>query len=269
MEEIKWLQIYKDREINEGDSNTRYYHARVNGRRRKNRITSLEHEGEPIEGDAKLMEHIANYYKTLFGQADNSNINLDIQNPEGISPQEESDLIKPFSVEEIRDVVFNMEKNKSPGPDGFAVDFYQHFWEMLNTDLKAILDDFHSGKVGLARLNYGIITLVLKVKDARHIQRFRPICLLNVSFKIITKVLMNKLSKVVNPIISPIQTAFVKGRYIMEGVVILHEALNSIQNKKQSAMLFKVDFEKAYDKIKWPFVHKLLQLKKFPDKWCD
>ena len=53
------------------------------------------------------------------------------------------------------------------------------------------------------------------------------------------------------------------------GVVVLHEALNSIHKKKQSALLFKVDFEKAYDKIKWPFVHKMLKLKKFPDKWCD
>ena len=124
------------------------------------------------------------------------------------------------------------------------------------------MDDFHRGVVDLARLNYGIITLVPKVKDAKQIQKFRPICLLNVSFKIITKVLMNRLSKVVNPIISPIQTAFVKGRYIMEGVVILHEAINSIKMKKQNAMLFKVDFEKAYDKIKWPFVHKNAETQK-------
>ena len=82
---------------------------------------------------------------------------------------------------------------------------------MLKVDLKAILDDFHCGKVDLARLSYGIITLVPKTKDARKIQKFRPICLLNVSFNIITKVLMNRLSKVVNPIISPIQIAFVKG----------------------------------------------------------
>ena len=140
---------------------------------------------------------------------------------------------------------------------------------MVKNYLENILDDFHRGVVDLARLNYGIITLVPKVKDAKQIQKFRPIFLLNVSFKIITKVLMNRLSKVVNPIISPIQTAFVKGRYIMEGVVILHEAINSIKMKKQNAMLFKVDFEKAYDKIKWPFVHKMLKLKNFPDKWCD
>ena len=121
----------------------------------------------------------------------------------------------------------------------------------------------------ISRLNYGIIALVPKNKDAKQIQKFRPICLLNVSFKILTKVLMNKLSKVVNPIISPIQTTFGKGRYIMEGVVILHEALNSFYGDKEDALIFKVDFGKAYDKIKWPFVIQVLELKGFPDKWCD
>ena len=141
------------------------------------------------------MEYITGYYKKIFGQADSANINLDNQNPQGISPQEQEDLIRPFTMEETQAIVFAMEKNKSPGPDGFAIDFYQHFWEMVKTDLKAILDDLHCGKVDLARLNYRIITLVPKTKESRQIQKFRPICLLNVSFKIITKVLMNSSAK--------------------------------------------------------------------------
>lgn len=95
-------------------------------------------------------------------------------------------------------------------------------------DLKALIDDFANGTLDITRLNYGIITLVPKTADSKQIQKFRPICLLNVSFKIITKVLMNRLSKIVSPVISATQTASVKGRYIMEGVVVLHEALNSI-----------------------------------------
>ena len=65
------------------------------------------------------------------------------------------------------------------------------------------------------------------------------------------------------------QTAFIKGRYIMEGVVIVHEALNSFHKNKEDALIFKVDFEKAYDKIKWPFVIQMLKMRGFPDKWCD
>ena len=132
-----------------------------------------------------------------------------------------------------------------------------------------MFDDLYNGNLDIKRLKYGIITLVPKTNDAKQIQKFRPICLLNVSFKIITKVLMNTLTKCVAPVISRTQTAFIKGRYIMEGVVILHEALNTFHKDKEDALVFKVDFEKAYDKIKWPFVILMLEQKGFPDKWCD
>lgn len=81
--------------------------------------------------------------------------------------------------------------------------------------------------------------------------------------------LMNRLRKSIKLITSPTQTAFIKGIYVMEGVVVLHEALNTIHQRKQSALLFKVDFEKAYGKVKWPFVYKMMKMKIFPDKWCD
>lgn len=71
-EEMKWLQRYKDQEIKEGDCNTRYYHAKANGRRRKNRILSLEQEEGLIEGEENLMQYITSFYKNLFGQADRS-----------------------------------------------------------------------------------------------------------------------------------------------------------------------------------------------------
>ena len=138
-----------------------------------------------------------------------------------------------FSLIEIHQVIFGMKRNKSPGPDGFAIEFYQNFWDLIKNDIKNIMDDFHRGVVDLARLNYGIITLVPKTKNANRIQNFRPICLLSVCFKIITKVLMNRLNLVAAEVISPVQTAFIKGRYIMEGVVILHEALNTIHTKNR------------------------------------
>ena len=97
-----------------------------------------------------------------------------------------------------------MKKNKSHGPYGFPLYFYQYFWEMIKCILKVLPDDFHAEKADISRINYGVITLVPKTKDAKQIQKFRPIYLLNVNFKIITEVLVNRLSKVVNPIISPL-----------------------------------------------------------------
>jgi hypothetical protein len=109
----------------------------------------------------------------------------------------------------------------------------------------------------LFKLNFGVITLLPKKENAVQIQQYRPICLLNVSFKIFTKVAANCITKLADKIIRPTQTTFMPGRHILEGVVVLHETIHELHRKKLDGMLFKTDFEKAYDKVKWPFYNKL------------
>jgi hypothetical protein len=172
-------------------------------------------------------------------------------------------------MEEFKTAVFEMAANKAAEPDGFNAEFYQKNWELVKQDLFGLLKDFQKGELGIARLNYGVITLVPKGKVANMIQKYRPICLLNVSFKIITRVLVNRLIQVIWRIVLLNQTAFIKGRYIMEGVNILHEILNDTNKKKKSSVLFKIDFEKAFDKVKWPFLHQSMEAKGFTSKWID
>jgi hypothetical protein len=81
-----------------------------------------------------------------------------------------------------------------------------------------------------------------------------PICLLNVIYKIFTKVATNRLGSVANKVVSSTQSAFIKGRIILEGVVILHETIHELHQKKQSGVILKLDFEKYYDKVRWPFL---------------
>jgi hypothetical protein len=165
--------------------------------------------------------------------------------------------------------IFKMEHNKAPGPDGFPAEFYQYFWDVIKNDLMALFSDFSTGCLQLHSLNFGTIILLPKVCEAIRIEQYRPICLLNVSFKIFTKTAMNRLVGVAHKVISPTQTAFLPGRNIMEGVVILHETIHELHRKKQSGVVFKIDFEKAYDKIRWTFVRQTLKLKGFCDRWCD
>jgi hypothetical protein len=125
-----------------------------------------------------------------------------------------------------------MAANKAAGPNGFNAEFYQKIEiELVKQDLFDLLNDFQKGDLDIARLNYGVITLVPKGKDADMIQKYRPICMLNVSFKIITRVLVNRLIQVIWKIVLLNQTAFIKVRYIMEGVNILHEILNDQKEK--------------------------------------
>src|SRR6266540_3980993 len=101
------------------------------------------------------------------------------------------------------------------------------------------------------------------------IQYYRPIYLLNVSFKIFTKVLNNHFMHVVDKVIRSSQTAFVPRHHIMEGVLVLHETLHELHRKKKNGVILKLDFEKAYDKVKWPFLQQLLRMKGFTPMWCD
>jgi hypothetical protein len=125
--------------------------------------------------------------------------------------------------EEIRDVVFDLKHNKAAGPNGLPAEFYQTSWEIIKYDLKEMFDAFYQGRLDRERLNHGVISLIPKVLDVDTIQKFMPICLLNVSYKILTKIFANRLGLVIHKIISNTQTTFIKDRYIMEGIVILHE----------------------------------------------
>jgi len=140
-----------------------------------------------------------------------------------ISPQENKLLVAPFSESEVKEAIYQMKNNTAPGSDGFPLVFYQVFWNMLKGDLMVLFEEFHRGSFPLHSLNFETIILLLKSKDAKQIQQYRPICLLNVSFKIFTKVATNRIMKVAQRILKPTQTAFLPGRNIMEGAVILHE----------------------------------------------
>jgi hypothetical protein len=92
--------------------------------------------------------------------------------------------------------------------------------------------EFHDGRLPIHSLNFGVITLLPKIADAAWIQQYRPICLLNVSFKIFMKVLNNRILKVADKLIGPSQAAFIPGHYIIEGVVMLHETIYELHMKK-------------------------------------
>jgi hypothetical protein len=171
-----------------------------------------------------------------------------------VSEEENEVLTAPFSEEEVKMAVFDMEHNKAPGPDGFPANFYQFFWDVVKPDLMNLFVEFHAERLSIHSLNFGIITLLPKVAEAARIQQYRPICLLNVSFKIFTKVLNNRILKVADKLIGPSQTTFIPGRYIMEEVVMLHEMIHELHMKRQDEVILKLDFEKAYDKLKWPFI---------------
>jgi len=234
-EEIKWYKRAKVKTLLQGDNNTHFFHLVANGKHRKQHIFRLEQEDGIIVGDTNLKNYITNYYKNLFGQPEANNFSLvesRIEDIPQVSAEENIMLTSPFTEEEVKQAVFQMEHNKAPGPDGFPAEFYQVFWEIIKGDLMSLFKDFHEECLPLFSLNFGVITLLPKTSDAKQIQQYRPICLLNVSFKIFTKASTNRLNRVSQQVVNPYQSAFMPGRNIMEGVVILHETIHELHTKK-------------------------------------
>jgi hypothetical protein len=225
----------------------------ANGKHHKHHIYKLENDQGVLIGDEHIKSHITHYYKGLFGSPEVSGISLvqsQISDIPQVSQQENEILTREFTESEVREAVFQMEHNKAPGPDGFPVECYQVLWEVIKDDLLALFSEFHREDLNLFSLNFGVISLIPKVPNATKIQQYRPIYVLNVSFKIFTKVGTNRLNRVAQKVVSPTQTAFLLGRNIMEGVVILHETIHELHTRKRDGVIFKIDFEKAYDKVK-------------------
>jgi hypothetical protein len=109
---------------------------------------------------------------------------------------------------------------------------------------------FHKGELPLFHLNFGTIILLPKKEDAIQILQYHPICLLNVSFKILTKVGNDRISEVASKVVRLTQTAFMPGQNILEGVVVLHETIHELYRNKIDGVMLKIYFEKAYDKVK-------------------
>ena len=139
--------------------------------------------------------------------------------------------------------------------------------EVIKGDLMVLFGFLQAGQLEIFRLNIGNIILLPKVNNAERIQQYRPICLLNVSFKIFTKVATIRLNSVADRVVGPSQTAFMQGRNILDGVVILHETIHELYSKKQNGVMFKIDFKKAYDKVNFSFLQQTLRLKGFSEEW--
>ena len=214
MEAIYWQPRGSYLWILEGDANTQFFHQHANGRRRKNTIIALDTDLGKVQSQDDIMRHVTDFYKNLFGSKPTCNMRLADSfwhGRQNLSANMLDALIRPFTELEVKHVVDEMKSNSAPGPNGFGVQFFKTFWSVIKGDLLAMFDDFYKGELDIKRLNYGVITLVPKVKEANNIRQYHPICLLNVDFKVFAKVLNNRFTPIAEEVIGGNQSGFIKG----------------------------------------------------------
>ncbi|XP_040989014.1 uncharacterized protein LOC121236643 [Juglans microcarpa x Juglans regia] len=222
-----------------------------------------------ITDEEDVKAHIVNFFEQLFSEKFSWRPKLDSLAFDSIEQLDAEWLEREFEEEEILDVVKGMDKDKAPGPDGFTLTFFQECWDVVRDDILKVFAEFHSFMKFEKSLNTTFIALIPKKAGAVEIRDFRPISLVNGIYKIISKVLANRLSRVMERIISPSQNAFVKGRQILDSVLIASECLESRLKVEKAGILIKLDMEKAYDHISWDFLDYLLRRFGCGVKWCS
>ena len=160
-----------------------------------------------------------------------------------------------------------MSGDKAPGPDGYTIAFYKHCWDIVKIEVLNSLQEFHEHESIKRSLNATFVVLIPKKVGASDVKDFRPICLIGSVYKILSKILANRLKLVLGGILSPTQNAFIQGREITESVLIANECLDSRIKSRIPGLLCKLDVEKAYDHVNWKFLLYMMERCGFGTKW--
>ncbi|WCJ31853.1 Polynucleotidyl transferase ribonuclease H-like superfamily protein [Euphorbia peplus] len=262
-EEDLWNQKSRSKWIQEGDRNTAYFHNVTIARRRRNFISGLKIEGSSwCSVDSEIHKAAVVFYNNLFTD---DRPYLPRYNCRGKFPSyndEFRDMIGMAPVDsEIKQALFDMHPWKSPDIDGFQAGFYQRHWDRMSTSICSFVKDaFRTGSFD-PEINRTLIVLIPKKNRPETFGDLRPISLCNVVYKIITKLIANRLKSVMPQLVLPHQTSFVAGRNITDNTIIAQEAIHTMRKKTGQSgwMAIKVDLEKAYDRLCWDFIDDTLQ----------
>ncbi|GJX44890.1 RNA-directed DNA polymerase, eukaryota [Tanacetum coccineum] len=251
----------------EGDENSKYFHGIINKKRSQLAIRGVLIDGDWIDEPCKVKNEFLMHFANRFESPSGPCIDIDCHLFKKLSSEQVDDLECDVTFDEIKKAVWDCGTNKSPGPDGFSFDFIRTFWDILKHDFVNAIREFFISSKFPPGCNSSFIALIPKKHDAKFVKDYRPISLIGCFYKIVSKILANRLKMVISELISDVQSAFVSNRQILDGPFILNELISWCKAHKSKAMIFKVDFEKAFDSVRWDFLDIILRNFGFGIKW--
>lgn len=261
-QEVFWRQRSKQLWLREGDQNSRFFHNATKVRRKLNQIERLkDSQGIIVEWGRGLEHTVESYFQELFTASETNWNDVISLVQQKVTTVHNEMLLEAVTEKEVKAALFSMHPDKSPGPDGMSPGFYQKCWSIVKGDVISIVQKFFTSGCLDEQLQQTNIALIPKKTTPEVMQDIRPISLCNVLYKVISKVLANRLKGVIDSYISEAQNAFIPGRLITDNIMIAFEIMHYMKRKSQGKdgwMALKLDMSKAYDRVEWSFIEAML-----------
>ena len=227
--------------------------------------------GEITQNTSLIKNHVSKFYKNLYSKVSTDegareNILKDLSR---LDPLEAEDLERPLSLEELDAAVGQLGKDTTPGLDGLSGEFYQTFWPILKNDLLSVLNHyFHTGSLPRS-FGRAVITLLPKKGDLADIANWRPVSLLNNDYKILARLLANRLKECIGSVVAEDQTYCVPGRSIHDNVSLIRDIIDYANENGVPLAVINLDQEKAFDNVDRGYLFDTMRAMGFGDRFLD
>lgn len=208
----------------------------------------------------------------VFGGSERRIQNDGGESPRSVTEDQNNKLIAEVTLEEFTVAIKQMHPDKASGPDGLNPAFYQNFWKIMGREVFDCCKGWLQGHPFPADLNSTNVVLIPNKNNVASMKDFRPIALCNVLYKIMAKVLANRLKDILPGLISEKQSAFVPGRNISDNVLVAFEVIHHMKNKSRGTegeIALKLDISKAYDRVDWSYLKQRMHVMGFCRQWIN
>ncbi|KAG7540795.1 Endonuclease/exonuclease/phosphatase superfamily [Arabidopsis thaliana x Arabidopsis arenosa] len=263
---LHWLKV--------GDKNNKYFHKAVQIRLAQNAIREIKcQDGSIATQQEDIKAEAVRFFEEFLTQKPCEFVGISSEDIQELlqfrcSASDQANLLREVTEEEIHDVLFKMPCNKAPGPDGYTVEFFKQSWPILGRDFVIAIQSFFLHGFLPKGVNTTILALIPKKTEAQAMRDYRPISCCNVMYKVISKIMANRLKKILPSSILPNQSAFIKDRLMMENQLLASELVKDYHKESISRRCaLKIDISKAFDSVQWPFLLSILKAMNLPESF--
>lgn len=259
--------------IRDGDRSTKFFHGLSKRNAKRNYIAFLaKQDGSLTTSSTEVLDEFVHYYRDLLGtRVSSSPLDISVLDYGPCLSEEASvSLALDVSEIEIKNALFSIHDAKAPGPDGYTANFFKSTWYITWPLLtQAVSEFFTSGRL-LCQWNTTLLAIIPKSVHAHAVGDFRPIACCNVIYKVISKILCNRLIPILDGIVDKSQSAFIQGPLISDNIHLAEQFLRQYEQKRiSSRCLLQIDIRKAYDSVDWVFLEDVLRGLNFSDRFCS